>query len=922
MDIEVGSEGISPEDKIYVGLTLNSDMFRSPNYSRLEIHEYLSPYPDDVKNSPDITDQIFAAEMTEKDAGILMWEEGHYLPSGIVIVTYDQAGEMTGYLPIDLNLNLEKNMLRLQLLDGEGDQRVPVTLRHGCYPYGSDTVEIELQVEDGYALDREYYLVGRYFVHDRVENSSFVTAAYVGEYSSIAEAVNAGAVNIKDKLFDQSTSGGCKADYSQGVYLTVFAGEDGAENQEIFRLLIKAEKERIYETPDAWVSFNGLLDAQGNLVECYIPDEENDSYGDGKYQLILVGEDTDLTKLSPIFTVTKGVRLRLPGSQIDEVSGDSEGWNAEMCHDFSNGPLHYTAITDRDTKNYWLHVMKSSGEEGKLYINSLDDEQANTREEAGVTYSTREVMLNSLTGYHHDILLSNIGKGDIPDLKAEIVSNTVKLDDYWTLKGGYVLKGLGSVHKGSPYGELQNLAKLRIIPKEGAAYGSEISGTLTIKSGEKTLMVLSLTGVLGDPSIVTKQEEIPDAVQYVPYGIVIRNNNKYDWNKVSYWLEDGKLPAGMEIRQDSGELYGVPTETGTFEFTVRMESSYYQFNPSEKTFTITVIENTDANVDGATDQGYELTQRVQDITVDSVVDQLMVSEGIYDEFVDIFLDGEKLQSGVDYTSESGSTRITLKGETLGRVGIGTHTLGIEFRTGADKILRRAAQNYRITRRGGSGSSEGSGGGGGSGSGSSGRSKSNTAAEQVITQDPKKGQVHILNGIITGNGAGYSHWQQDEKGWKLIYADGTTAMGHMTEQEDKTAVEQILWEKINGAWYAFGADGYLKSGWVYDYQLNSWYSVSVDTGMREGWYTDAQDMQTYYLEPQAGKLAANWKMIDSAWYYFNAVVSTPAWEFDKESGNWYYNTKSKSKPFGALYRNEKTPDGYFVNDTGVWDEKEK
>lgn len=895
LDIEVGSGGISPEDEIYVGLRINPDVFRNPNYSRIEVHYDISPFPDDVVNSPDITDQFFAPDMTATDAGLLMWVDGYYTSSELIIVTYDQAGEMTGYLPITINLNLEENALRLQLYDGEGAQRVPVTFRYACYPVDGYTIETDLGVEAGYPLNKEYYLVGRYHIHDRDENNALVTAAFEGEYSSIAEAVNAGAVDIKDKLFDQGANGGYKADYSQGVSFTIFVGEDGSKNQEIFRTLIKAERDDFYEEPDAWVTFEGLQDAQGNSIECYLSSDEHDSYGDGNYQLILVGENTDLTKLSPVFSTAQGVRLRLPGSQVDEISGES-------IHDFSKGALHYTAVTDKDTKNYWLHIIKAESEEGKLYINSLDDEQSHTREEAGVIYSTREMMLDSWSGYYHDILLSNIGKGDIPDLKAEIVSDTVELDDYWTLKGGYVLKGLGSAHKGSSYGELQNLAMLRIKSKVGGAYKNEISGTLTIKSGDKPLMVLSLTGTLGDPGIISTQDEIPDAVQYVPYGIIIRNNNKYDWNKVSYWLESGTLPAGMEIRQESGELYGVPTETGTFTFTVCMESSYYQFMPSRKTYTITVVENTDANVEGATDPGYELTRRVQDITTNSNEAQLMISEGAYDEFVDIFLDGVRLQPGVDYTSESGSTRITIKGETLGRFESGTHTLGIEFRTKDHHVLKRAAQNYRITRRGGSGNS---GNGGGSGSGSSGRSKSNAAAESQITWDPKKGYIHALTGIITGAGSGYSHWQQDEKGWKLIYADGTTAGGYMAEQEDKTTVEQILWEKVNGAWYAFGADGYLKSGWVYDYQLNSWYSVSVDTGMREGWYGDEQDGQTYYLEPQAGRLAVGWKYIDNLWYYFNAVISAPG-----------------SRPYGAMYRKEMTPDGYYVNDTGAWNGIEK
>lgn len=70
-------------------------------------------------------------------------------------------------------------------------------------------------------------------------------------------------------------------------------------------------------------------------------------------------------------------------------------------------------------------------------------------------------------------------------------------------------------------------------------------------------MVLTLTGMVGDPSITTK--DIPAAVKYVPYGTVIQNNNKYSWNKTSYTMVSGTLPAGMTIREN-GEIYGVPQE--------------------------------------------------------------------------------------------------------------------------------------------------------------------------------------------------------------------------------------------------------------------------------------------------------------------------------------------------------------------------
>lgn len=42
-------------------------------------------------------------------------------------------------------------------------------------------------------------------------------------------------------------------------------------------------------------------------------------------------------------------------------------------------------------------------------MNSLTDENAGTKEENGVVYTTREVMLNGIHDYEHRILLANHG---------------------------------------------------------------------------------------------------------------------------------------------------------------------------------------------------------------------------------------------------------------------------------------------------------------------------------------------------------------------------------------------------------------------------------------------------------------------------------------------------------------------------------
>ena len=59
--------------------------------------------------------------------------------------------------------------------------------------------------------------------------------------------------------------------------------------------------------------------------------------------------------------------------------------------------------------------------------------------------------------------------------------------------------------------------------------------------------------------------------------------------------------------------------------------------------------------------------------------------------------------------------------------------------------------------------------------------------------------------------------------------------------------------------------------------------------------DNKDGETYYTNSVEG-LKVGWQLIDDKWYYFN----------DIHDGS-----------YGKLLRNTVTPDGYIVNDLGIW-----
>lgn len=806
LSIGVSYDGILKyDDSVYIGLALNPAVFGSTNYQELKIFKGQFATAGEAEKGIDITGQIFSPDMTPKDAGYAIQLYAGQEDKWITMVTYDSAGQATGCLPVYLQIAMQKNSMSHRLFVRENNIKTYITSGGYSSTSTDGCTYTTRPLNKGYAANGRYYMTMTYIKGGSGggEYDSEVTAAFVGQYSTIAEAVAANASNVTEELFGGSyQTDGYEADYSDGVYFTIFVGEDGTPGQEVHRHCIKTVEGTELPISQSMIEVyfqSPLYDSSGNAVPSYVIGNREDSYGEFNYQTILVGPDTDLTSLAPSFGTSSGVKLYTAGGSTPEVSGRS-------IHDFSNGPVQYTASPEDGTvsKNYWLQIIKAAEGPGQLYINSLADGSSETREENNIIYSTREIMLDGYHNYYHDILLANRGTEPITALSAELVSDVVELDDYWTLKGVHQLPAFEASEIYS-YGN-ENLAKIRIKAKEGIAGGTGISGTLTLKSAGNTIMVLTLTGTVGDPVIVTT--EVPQAVKYVPYGTMIQNSNKYSWNRTSYRLMRGMLPAGMEIREN-GELYGVPAETGDFTFTVRMDNSYSSFADDTKTFILTVAENTDDNVEAANDEGYQLTQRIMPVYLDlaggssGTSGQTMVSQGEYNEFVDIYLDGVKLVENEDYTSEAGSTRITIRNQTLAQSGApGMHTLGIEFRTQDTGILKRAAQNYVVNSGknpnpdgensggNGGGSNEGGNGSGNSG-GNEGGSNGSSGAGAVTGEGTVQTVTYTIKSGDTLWGIAKKLYGSGEY-WQKIFRDNADVI----KNPDKIRVGQVLTIYLN------------------------------------------------------------------------------------------------------------------------------
>ena len=891
------------EDQLFqVSVKLNLDQFKNSAISKLYLVE------DGSKKSD------YKMTLTE-DGGewYLNFSAKPYSYGWTDIVASDSTGEEIGFYELRTYFGMyeeERDYISEQLYDKNGDYMSYETnyIERESESYDSwenstyEYEEYEANLKPGYAADDEYRLVMDYKKADE-SSTSKVFGAYVGKYKTLEEAKAAGAVDISGDLFDSSV--GYAADFSKGIYLSVFAGEKASPKLFGWHITTKSEIDLSNST---LVWFNGLLDSEGNRVTSEVLENSDDDYADHNYITILVDADTDLTKLAPVFSTAKGIRLY---TDKEEVSGVSQ-------HDFSNGPVHYTASAENfeSAKNYWLQVIKPKQGESWLYMNSLADENAQTKETDGIVYTTREVMLNGIHDYEHRILLVNMGTEALSKLSVEasgpsFESGAVLLNDYWTLKGVHDLSGF----QWSDDKKDMNLAKIKLeLGDEDEANGEDFDGTLTIKENGKTIMVITLTGVVGDPGIVTK--EIPDAVKYVHYGSMIQNTNKYDFNTVSYKLTSGKLPSGMELKPN-GELYGVPLETGEFTFTVQMKNSYGSFGTASREFTLKVVDNTDANVDGAVDQGYDLKERVPDILLSDNNDYTMTSVGVIEEWDNLTLDGKRLVEGVDFDAKSGSTRLTIRSQTLkANNQTGTHTLSAEFREKSTGTLKRAAQNYRVGKKTSGGSSSGGSSGGHSSSG--------------------RATVRADVGNVGADGA----WMQDAKGWKCKAADGTwytNCWKELTYQNEKSwyrfdAQGYLVtgWYQENGTWYYLnpksdGKQGKMLTGW--QYIDNIWYYFNENAGDKQGAMFSGRwaelpyngTIEWYYFE-ENGAMKTDWLTQDENKYYLYPIADgtrgrmLTGWQ--KIGDNWYYFHEESDGNKGVLARRTRIGN-YYVNSDGVW-----
>ena len=737
-------------------LAINSEIINHP-YFNVEVYteaEYEKRLSNGWQNASAITDSIVNPNMRQQGQGYLTALDEPNGMSFVLVVENPETHNIyharkhkvvvkgsSTYIESSVWTRVNGELVRAAAMDEK-----PADWSMYAISEDSDGIETQtLTMLEGKDEYEEFFitLAPHHDVYGS-DASRYIAGIYEGNYDTAAAASQAGAANLKDKLLaDPSDSSGDAFDgysftkeqlytsrnftvfWTDGTVCKIQINITRANNDQSYTRWEDYYSEPVVGEQDPWFRVTGVKLGDRELDAYVVENGKSktlDTYYGMGYQTLFINEyvsEEDIKSLKPIFWVADSDQIRIrtnaksgaaqttaQGAEQTAAQTAAQGTEEKSgvtAHDFSS-PVAYYALFEGRQKNYIVEVVpKVQGP--KLYVFGAD----------GTEYErNREIFLDDYYQYRHDILIANVGDQKLEGLSVRLENAShVKIDDYWTVggEGNDTLEPFTSVAKTQEYGELQNLAKVRVV-SDGAG---DITGDLIISAKGQESVVIHLSGSAIQPVIRTT--DLTYAVKYVPYSYIISTSNMNEKVDVTYELK-GKLPAGMRFDAKTGELYGVPMEAGTYTFTVKVSFSEQSFEPSTQQLTLEVKENEDDIVFNATDEGYEIIpeedgmkgyvgEQVSEYKfelADTVTSEMFISNGEFSEFTKVWINGVELQEGTEYLAEPGSTVIQIFLDNIRKRKVikeGKNTIAAEY-----KIKRPNKSGDS-----GSGNSSGSSGGG-------------------------------------------------------------------------------------------------------------------------------------------------------------------------------------------------------------------
>jgi glucan-binding YG repeat protein len=174
----------------------------------------------------------------------------------------------------------------------------------------------------------------------------------------------------------------------------------------------------------------------------------------------------------------------------------------------------------------------------------------------------------------------------------------------------------------------------------------------------------------------------------------------------------------------------------------------------------------------------------------------------------------------------------------------------------------------------------------------------------------------------------NRWQKIDGSWYHFDAQGWMQTGWLKDGDtwyylNPSGAMVTGWQQIDGSWYYFNASGAMQTGWQ---KVNgTWYYMNPSGAMQTGWQ---QIGGVWYYLGTSGAMATGWQNIDGKWYHFDASgAMQTGWQ--QIDGSWYYFDGSGAMyanrwcgdyylgSSGAMLTNAWPPDGYYVGSDGRW-----
>ena len=177
----------------------------------------------------------------------------------------------------------------------------------------------------------------------------------------------------------------------------------------------------------------------------------------------------------------------------------------------------------------------------------------------------------------------------------------------------------------------------------------------------------------------------------------------------------------------------------------------------------------------------------------------------------------------------------------------------------------------------------------------------------------KQEINGTRYYLNTSGAMQTGWQWLDKHWYYYADSGAMKTGWLKDQgtwyylEDQEGIMLVGFQQVDGKQYYFSASGAMQTGWKWFDNHYRYFEVSG--AMKTGWIKDKGIW--YYLNPEDGIMLVGLHKVNGDHYYFDeSGAMQTGWK--RIDGNWYYFQTD-----GSLLKNATTPDGYKVNEEGIW-----